>query len=100
MPPLLYVLLCVQSEMVFSGNSTPSFESVENLVSNLTVVTSADTTGNSSHFPSDLNTTNAVVTMVVDFLLESSEQADPGSLLPFNEVSISTVGSFYQLRLN
>ena len=73
--------------MLFGNNSSPSAEAVGDLVSNLTTVTSSESAGNSSHFPSDLNTTNTVVTMVVEFLLESAEDTDPDELLPFNEVS-------------
>ncbi len=73
--------------MLFSSNSTPSITAVEMLISNLTTITSVEATGSSSHFPSDLNTTNVVVTMVVDYLLESI--ADPDELLPLNEVSVA-----------
>ena len=72
--------------MLFSSNFTPSTEDVEMLVSNMTRVTSVETTGDTSHFPLDLKTTNMVMTMVMEFLLDSTGQDNPEELLPFNEV--------------
>lgn len=61
----------------------PDAAAVDMLISNLTMITSFEARENLPHFPSDLNATNAVVTMVVNFLLQSEE------IMTINEVSIS-----------
>ena len=77
----------MQSAMLFSNASmTPIYDSVENLVLDLTVATSQETSENGTHFPSDLNTTNTVVTNIVNYLTSSATLTNPLNKLPFHEV--------------
>lgn len=59
---------------------------VQQLISNLSVATSPETTMNTSLFVQDLNTTTVVVGRVLDHLREEVATARPGELLPFKDV--------------
>ena len=74
--------------MVFSNaSSTPAYEEVDDLVSDLTVATSPVSTGNITLFPTDLNITNTVVSDVLNYLTTTAATPQPGGPLPFNEVN-------------
>lgn len=89
----------MQSDMLFNNASmTPTYESVDSLVSDLTVATSQVTSNNRTHFPSDLNTTNTVVANVLDYLTTSASGTGLNSILPLHEVRQlhNQVGAFIQ----
>ena len=74
--------------MLDDANSTATSEQVLEVISNLTAVTSPEETLNTSLFPQDLNTTTMVVGLVLDFIVEQVDTAEPGELLPFYDVRI------------
>ena len=74
--------------MLDDANSTATSEQILEVISNLTVVTSPEETLNTSLFPQDLNTTTMVVGVVLDFIVEKVDTAEPGELLPFYDVHI------------
>ena len=67
-----------------------SYEEVDDFVGTLTMATSQMTSGNATHFPRDLNTTNSIVADVIDYLMTTAASAEPGELIPFNEVHTCT----------
>lgn len=77
----------MQSLVLIDVNSTSTVQ-VQQLISNLSVATSPTTTMNTSLFAQDLNTTTVVVGRVLDHLMESVARAEPGDLLPFEDVCL------------
>ena len=85
------VTISYQTRSVFNSNSTPTYNEVNGLIMNLTEATSTNTAQNTTHFPQDLNTTNFVVTMVLDYLNESLSANRSAEPLPFNEVKFMQI---------
>ena len=78
---------------MFSNNaSTIDPTQVEEIIDNLVVATDSNTTGGSTIFATDLDTTNAIVSSTVTYLLQNA-MAD--NTVAFNEVSIGCTFILY-----
>ena len=72
---------------MFAANNTDiNSTEVDTLIKRLVNVTSNATTGGSTNFAEDLETTNNIVTSSVEYLLSRVSMADSTSLVEFNEV--------------
>lgn len=73
----------LQSALLFSNGSNATYSDVANIISDLSSASRTDKVG---LFPSDINTTNHVITDIIDFLTDTA--AEPDGLLPFNDVGV------------
>ena len=79
-----HIIVLSQSALLFGNGSNATYSDVASLILDLSNATSISSE-QLGLFPSDINTTNHVVSDIIDFLISSAES---GELLPFNSVSV------------
>ncbi len=79
-------LFPIQANELFSRNASQN--EVDNLLVYLAEATSVNATGGSTIFPQDLSTTNMIVKLSVNYLVQNVETPSPMSSLNFSKVSL------------